>query len=186
MKMTFPDKQKKKKLKFWKNPTGFHVTPGEILSLKKKKSLRVTWVHNVQAKALRHRAKLTARFQALFFAPRSSCILCKDWPWLRRDARDNVVSDACVTFPIPFSCKIKLKPAELSKHLGLIRANLWFPQKNLLIFKEVVIPPLAIPWPPKPLRQPKQVIWVGNICLTHTPHPADWGLPSCCSKKEFH
>lgn len=33
-----------------------------------------------------------------------------------------------------FSFKIKLKPAELSEHLGQIRADVWFPLQNLLVF----------------------------------------------------
>lgn len=49
-------------------------------------------------------------------------------------ARKNVFSDACVPLQRIFRFKIKLKPAELSEHLGQIRAGVWFPLQNLLDF----------------------------------------------------
>lgn len=64
-------------------------------------------------------------------------------------SRKNVFSDACVPLQRIFSFKIKLKPAELSEHLGQIRAHLWFPLQNLLVF----ILAVALLWAsPQPLE----------------------------------
>lgn len=107
-------------------------------------SLKFTWLLNLRFKALRYRAQLTDQAPGPVLCTKTQ-LRSLHGPEPRRYAGDNVVSDACITFPISFSCKLQLKPTELSKHLGLITANVWFPQKHLLIFKETVIPPLAQP-----------------------------------------
>lgn len=57
------------------------------------------------------------------------------WPVTRKKKKKKkCFLDACVPLQRIFSFKIKLKPAELSEHLGQIRADVWFPVQNLLVF----------------------------------------------------
>lgn len=49
-------------------------------------------------------------------------------------ARKNIFLDACVPLQGIFSFKIKLKPAQLSEHLGHIRTDWLFLLQNLLVF----------------------------------------------------
>lgn len=63
--------------------------------------------------------------------------------------------DTCVPLQRIFSFKIKLKPAELSEHLGQIRADVWFPLQNLLVFIIVFALLQASP-------QPLEAFWVAS------------------------
>lgn len=64
---------------FRKNHADFYMTPGDILTLKKKKKkqheIHLFWLVNLQFKAVGHTTKWTG--QLLSFA-RSSCLLCED------------------------------------------------------------------------------------------------------------
>ena len=74
----------------------------------------------------------------------------------KKKRKNKVFLDACVPLQRIFSFKIKLKPAELSEHLGQIKADMWFPVQNLLVFIIAVALLQASP-------QPLEASWAASL-----------------------
>lgn len=76
------------------------------------------------------------------------------WAVARRKKK-KMFLDTCIPFQI-ICFKIKLKLAEISEHLGQIRADVWFPLQNLLVFIIAVALHRASP-------QPLEASWAASL-----------------------
>ena len=87
-------------------------------------------IHNL--KLLVH--KVRGPNSSLIYRHRYSCIREESLSLAsHQKKKKNVFLEACVPLQRIFGFKIKLKPAELSEHLGQIRTDVWFPEQNLLV-----------------------------------------------------
>lgn len=99
-----------------------------------KKYFKFIQLLNPQFKAVGYTAWAKGPNSRLICLHTHSCILHASLSLVSQQEKKIVFLNACVLLQRDFSFKIKLKPAELSEHLGQIRADVWFPVQNLLVF----------------------------------------------------
>lgn len=113
------------------------ITPAFACSQEKsflKKYFKFIQLLNPQSKAVGDTAWAKGPNSSLICLHTHSCILHASLSLASHQEKKIVFLDTCDLLQRDFSFKIKLKPAKLSEHLGQIRADVWFPVQNLLVF----------------------------------------------------